>query len=216
MPRKGQHHSAEARARMSAVRKGRPGHPHTDADRQRISEGNARSIQNRTRTYRFHVSSPCGGTVPCRSSREQSLALHLCATPGVRSVVGEDQLEFIPYTLAGQRRLTVPDFLVTRDDGVQVLVEAKSQTSFYKARDRARVLALWAWAQERCMPFLLSLNSKPLPSVWTGPFVTEAFMEGVRQKRVRVRTMRTVAPLGDAVPSACALPTYPPSSTLIG
>lgn len=201
-PNFGKSPSEETRARMSAAQRKRAHPKHTDAERQKISEGNVRAILTGTRKYRFHVASPCGGTVPCRSRREEALAQHLCTTQGVLSVVGEDRMDPIVYALQGRQHLTVGDFIVTRSDGVKVMVEGKSETSFYKEKDRARIEALWKWAVDCGMPLIIAINSKPMPSVWEGPFVTEAFMEGIRNKRVRYRTMKVV-PLEAVAPSVC-------------
>lgn len=206
--------SEESRNKIRDARLGKPGHPHTDAERERISAGNMRSIQTGRRTYRFMAQSPCGAVIPCRSRQERDLAECLAAEAGVRSVVGEDRMEAISYEIGGQTRRTVGDFLVTRADGVQVLVEGKGAACFYRDRDRARLMALWKWSRERSILLIVAMNTKPMPSVWSGPFVTEEFMTGVAMGRVRYRTMRTVAPSADAAPSACASPTCPLVSTL--
>jgi hypothetical protein len=97
--------------------------------------------------------------------------------------------------------------MVTRSDGVIVVVEVETASGLYREKDRARLEALWAWCQEHKTPFVLAINEKGFPSVWTGPFVTEEFMESVRQHRVRFRTMQTVDTSEAAVPSACELTT---------
>ena len=128
---------------------------------------------------------------------------------GVVRVVGEDQMEWIPYELDGEKRMTIGDFLATRSDGVQVFVEGKDSAHLYRDRERARLEAEWRWCQENGHLMILAVNDHRIPSVWTGPFVTEEFMESVRQRRVRFRTMQTVAPSAAAGPSACALTPCP-------
>lgn len=212
-PNWGRKRTEEQRERMRAGCALRDSHRQTEETRGRISAGNVRAIQEGTRTYRCRVLSPCGALVPCRTEAEEVLARHLCATRGVRSVVGEDQMEFIPYEWEGRTRYTVADFLVTRSDGQQVLVEGKDPTSLYTPRTMARIEAVWGWCQERDIPMILAVNGRGNPDVWRGPFVTELFMEGVRARRVRMRTMRRVDIAADAVPSACASPICPPNSS---
>jgi hypothetical protein len=208
-PNRGQKRTEEQRQRMREAFQDRPGHAHSEESRGKISEGNAQAIKDRVRSYRYHVSSPDGGLVPCRTENERHLAQRLCMESGVVRIVGEDQMEWMPYELDGKKRMTIGDFLVIRSDGVQVLVEGKDSAHLYRDRERARLEAEWKWCQENGHLMILAVNDQRIPSVWMGPFVTEEFMESVRKHRVRFRTMLTVDPSAAVAPSACESPTCP-------
>jgi hypothetical protein len=211
-PRYGKPLSKAHRRRLREARLGRPGTPHTEASRTRISAGNAQAIRDRKRTYTHWVTGPDGQRIPCRSDAELVLVQALMAQEGVVAIRGEDQLPFVSYEIGGQQRLTVADFEVDRADGVTVVVEGKDKTSFYAPRTRARLLAMWGHCQRQQQPFLIVINGSTIPSVWDGPFINQAFMDGLAQRRVRQRLLVCVTPPGASDPSVVASPTSPSTS----
>lgn len=118
------------------------------------------------------------------------VAKGLCEGTGVLSVCGEDRIEPMAYQIGGRVRVTVGDFFVVRSDGAKVLVEAKSPTMFYGERNRARICALWEGCKANGWRMILAITGRPMPNVWEGPFVTDAFMEKfMTTGRVRTRLL---------------------------
>jgi hypothetical protein len=211
-PRYGKPLSRQHKRRLREARLGKPGTPHTEASKQNISEGNMRAIRDRKRTYKHWVTGPDGQQVPCRSEAELLLVQALMTQPGVVAIRGEDQLPFVPYEIGGQPRLTVADFEVDRADGVTVVVEGKDKTSFYMPRAQARLFAMWDHCQRHGHPFLIVINGAMVPSAWEGPFVNQAFMDGLAQMRVRRRWMACAPPLEVPDPSPSVSTPSPPIS----
>jgi len=177
----GKKHTEETKARLSEVAKAREPRVHTEASKDAISEGNMRAIKDGTRTYKFRATSPDGGVVPCRTEAEKRLADHLCSQDGVVSVVGEDKMPFVEYDFNGQSRITVADFMVTASDGRIIIVEGKAQGSLYGERERARFLATWEHCKACGFDMIISFNHARDPDLSLGPFVTQEFVEMVKQ-----------------------------------
>jgi hypothetical protein len=203
-PNYGKPLSEERKQRLREAHLGKPGMPHTDASRTRISEGNASAIRDRKRTYKYWVNGPDGQQIPCRSDAELMLVQALMKQKGIVAIRGEDKLPFVQYEIDGQPRLTVADFEVDRADGVTVVIEGKAKTAFYVDRSQARLLAMWGHCQRQQQPFLLAVNGSPVPSVWAGPFVSQAFMNGLAQRRVRQRLLECAPLPGESVLSSLA------------
>lgn len=203
--------SEEHREKIRQAALARGGHPHTAASREKISRGNAESISTRVRTYKFSTVGPDGLSIPCRSSSELRIAQALCGQTAVVAVRGEDRMTFVPYTFEGEARRTIADFEVDRADGRTVMVEVKTNSALYTDRERARLNALWVHCQAMGKELIVAFSNRPDPSVWTGPFATQAFMDLVATGKVRHRMMRTDPLAGPVVsaPSASVSATSP-------
>ena len=180
----GKKHTEETKARLSEIAKEREPRAHTEESKVAISKGNMRAIKDRVREYKYMVKSPRGGDVRCRTESERDLAVHLCAHAGVASVVGEDKMEFVEYEIDGQRRRTVADFMVKMRGGLTVIVEGKSPGALYRAKERARLVAMWEYCKENGYKMVLAINKRRLPDMVLGPFVTDAFVEKAKEGTV--------------------------------
>jgi len=188
-PRYGKPLSDAHKQRLREAHLGKPGTPHTDASRTRISEGNVKAIRDRGRTYKHWVTGPDGQQIPCRSDAELTLVQALMKQPGIVAIRGENLLKFVPYEIDGQPRLTVADFEVDRADGVTVVIEGKVKTAFYRKREVFRLIAMWKHCESSEKRFIIAVNGRDVPSVNSGPFVTEEFMRGVENQRIRMLWM---------------------------